>query len=123
MSQPTLFGDEPPRENKRFAFPFGSLAPATATADPATSAAAEAEHTASGVRGEHCQRVLGLVRQMPGSTYVELTVEGQAGHMSPLDKHEIMRRLNDLRQAGLVRHGTPRRCRIKSRSMVTWWAI
>lgn len=96
-------------------------APLAATADPDTSHASAREHVASGAQGEHCRRVLELVRMAPGSTYVELW-EGQSGRQILRDV-EIMRRLNDLRHAGLVRQGPPRTCRVKGTKMVVWLPV
>lgn len=95
------------------------LPPATARTDPATSAEAEARHTASGARQAHCNRVLALVRNRPGSTSVELW-QAQAWQPGCLDRHEVSRRLADLRHKGQVRQGDARECRVNGTRMVTW---
>jgi hypothetical protein len=102
------------------------MPPAAATNDPATSHDAAREVTRSGARGEHCRRVLKMVQAHQGLTAVELHND-QTGDFDPdaepLDRHEISRRLADLKNVGLVRQGPSRPCRIKHRVMSTWFAI
>lgn len=100
--------------------------PAAARAtDAASSHAAAARHTASGRRGVNMLRVLALVAAAPGATSVELYEAGVAaarGTLAPaLDRHEVSRRLADLEDAGLVRRGAPRACRVRGSVMLTWW--
>jgi len=111
----TLFDPDPP------ALPVAAV-PATANADPGTSAVAEAEHTASGRREAHARITLALVRANPGATGWELWELAAPGQRAALGNgHELYRRLNDLRRLGEVRHGPKRTCRIKGKLMVTWW--
>lgn len=96
-----------------------SFLPIAADADPATSHDAADRHTASGARGRNCRRVLALVQRWPGLTSVELhAAQGEGGD---LERHEISRRLSDLKNAGHVIQGTERVCSIKRAKMVTWW--
>lgn len=103
---------------------FDDLPAAAATADPETSHAAADRFTASGARGANCRRVLSLVDARPGATSVELW-DAQLGAADPLDRHEVSRRLADLKNAGLVRQGPARQCRVRGRGkeMVTWWPV
>jgi len=113
----TLFDPDPP------ALPVAAV-PATANADPDTSAAAEAEHTASGRREAHARVALGLVRLWPGETGHELWSHATAAEKTALKGyHELYRRLADLKGIGLVKHGPKRKCRVKGTAMVTWWPV
>ena len=85
--------------------------------DPATSHLAGYEHTRSGQRAAHAERVLCMVRTHPGSSYREL-----AGTLPDMEPVEVMRRLNDLAHAGLVSRGTQRTCRVSGRAAITWEA-
>ncbi len=95
--------------------------PASRTSDPATSAEAEAHHTASGRREYHAQQFLDLVREFPGSTAVELA---RLSHL-PADtqRHEASRRLPELRDRGLVRDGVARICNEAGTRQMTWWPV
>lgn len=92
--------------------------PLAANADPVTSHEAAERHTASGARGRHCRLVLTLVQENPGATAVELYAVQQE-----LERHEVSRRLADLRNAGLVCQGEPRACTVRGTRMVTWYAV
>lgn len=91
--------------------------PLASPADPGTSHAAADRVRKSGVRRAHAARVFALVRRFPGSTYRELAV-----HLRPaeFDATELMRRLNDLFEAGLVRKCETRRCTVGKKQMTTW---
>ncbi len=97
------------------------FAPATAAADPATSAIAEAKVTKSGQVERNAARVLGLVCLHPGFTSVELWTV-QRNYEDAMDRHEVSRRLSTNLNKRRVRQGPPRRCRINGTMMVTWFA-
>lgn len=97
------------------------LPQAAANADPDTSHEAAERMTVSGRRQRHAALVLDLVRRFPGSTSVELH-QAQSGE-SRLDRHEVSRRLADLKAMGLVRQGDKRTCRIRGTNMVTWFVV
>jgi hypothetical protein len=81
---------------------------------------AEAEHTRSEARGDHCRRVLAMVREYPGSTAGELH-QYQRDGPNALDGHEVSRCLADLKNTGQVVQGKARACWIAGTSQVTWW--
>ena len=91
---------------------------ASRTHDPATSHEAERRFTESGARATHCALVLAAVRAQPGSTGTELGAAVWPGDAKE-GRYRALRRLNDLRRAGIVRQGSPRRS--GGRAMVTWW--
>lgn len=86
--------------------------------DPKTSHCAAEAVTANGTRQRNLDAVLWLVRRFPEATAVELWSVQRV-----LDRHEISRRLADLKNLGLVVQGTARRCEVKHTSMVTWRAV
>jgi len=94
--------------------------PLAATADPASSHAAAAEATRSGRAQRHREVVLRLVKAHPDKTAVEL-FSLQTGP-DTLGRHEISRRLADLKNLGLVEQGAPRKCSVNGTAMVTWRA-
>lgn len=94
---------------------FDFLPPAARAADPATSHAAAADVTASGVRSAQCARVLAGVRDYPGRTSRELAV------LLGMDRHAVARRTADLEHAGKVRKGEARPCTAGGKPAVTWW--
>lgn len=95
------------------------LSPATARNDPETSSDAERKVTESGQRTGNCNRVLSLVRDNPWMTSVELWNK-QSSQTGCLDRHEVSRRLGDLKNAGKVVQGPARECTINHSKMVTW---
>lgn len=92
--------------------------PASHANDPASSREAEQRVTENGKRAKHALIVLGLVRRFPGYTAVELTREQGPGG---LERHEVSRRLSDLRNAGMVREGATRPCRVAGTNQTTWY--
>lgn len=108
-----LFDDYPAPEPG----PYKTVARARA-ADPATSHAAAAMVEASGAANTNRRLVLRLVRDYPGLTAVE--IHAAQGDRGGLDRHEVSRRLADLRDAGLVVNGPERACSIKRTRMLTW---
>lgn len=87
-------------------------------ADPATSDQAAIEHARSGRLTGNRALCLELVREYPGYTACELHhAQGDRGTM---DRHEVSRRLADLKNMGLVRHGPARECEVAKTKQVTW---
>ena len=82
------------------------------TTDPATSADAGLEHEISGTaqsQREWCRRV---VIAEPGLTAREIE------HETGIKAHK---RLPELRRAGAIVNGRPRRCRVTGKRVLTWW--
>ena len=77
------------------------------SSDPWTSKAAASSVDLSRTLSDALERV----RATPLSTASELGAEG------------VRKRLNDLRNLGLVRTGEPRRCRITGRMAQTWEVV
>ena len=88
--------------------------PIARTTDPDTSHEAAARHSASGARSTNAQRVLAAMLPGQPETFREIALR------CGLDPVETMRRLNDLRCAGLVEVGPKRECRIARTRMQTW---
>jgi hypothetical protein len=94
-------------------------APAARNTDPETSHHALARLQANGTRASDQKRVLEKVLALPGLTYLELAVQ------TGLDKHTVMKRLNDLQGKGkrpsapLVRKGATRL--VGRLTYTTWW--
>lgn len=86
--------------------------------DPISSHLAAAEMVDSGEQDRQCQIVLKLVRRCPGHTCSEL-----AAFCVELDRHQIARRLPDLRTAGKVRNGVERPCSVSGRTQCTWHPV
>ena len=85
-----------------------------------TSAIARDRHEASGNATCNRGKVLCLVQCHEGCTAVELWKFQQRYLLS---RHEISRRLPELRKAGLVRNGEPRKCRVSGSKQLTWYAV
>lgn len=89
-----------------------------------TSILARDKHEASGNAAKHRDLVQKLVANHPGSTAVELYMSQR--RMSDdqfLTRHEISRRLPELRAAGLVRNGDRRKCRVRDTLQMTWLPV
>ncbi len=82
---------------------------------PVTSAAAHADHEASGDAATNRVQVWNLVVANPGCTAVELS------KLTTVDRIEISRRLPELAEAGVIRRGEVRKCKVNNRLMTTWW--
>lgn len=95
--------------------------PLAAAADPATSHEAAGRLCRSGRRRRNAERVLALVRRLPGSTSVMLW-HAQRDDPDAMDRHEVSRRLADLEHAALVRKCGERACAVKGTRMVGWSA-
>ena len=103
---------------------FSASAPIASPADPETSHDAAAALTKSGRRQRHCQIVFALVQRHRGFTGAELwDIACDSDQRKLKSAHEVYRRLNDLRRAGVVRQGDSRLCSARGRRMVTWEAI
>lgn len=96
-------------------------APLASPRDPSTSHDAGEQHERSGKAETNRRFVLMLVRENPGMTSVEL--HAAQGDRSDLDRHEVSRRLADLKNAGTVRQGPARACSIKGTEMVSWFVV
>lgn len=95
--------------------------PLAAAADPVTAHEAGERHERSGRLKANLAIVFALVKREPGSTSVEL--HAAQGDRSDLDRHEVSRRLADLKNAGRVRQGPAKECSIKRTAMVSWWVV
>jgi len=91
----------------------GIFPPATRRDDPVTSRLAE-QRVNLGSRANHCRIVLAAVRKYPSMTAVELLP------FTGLERHEVSRRLADLRSRGDVRVVGRRKCRVNGTAMLTW---
>jgi hypothetical protein len=91
--------------------------PIARKSDPKSSHLAASEITRSGVRESQCETILDVLACHPWTTSRELTL------YCDLDRYQIARRLPDLENAGLVRKGFIRKCRIGGRKSVTWFKI
>ncbi len=93
--------------------------PLASPADPVTSIDAGEQHAKSGRLSSNCKVALQLVTLYPGKTAVELfNCQGDLGSMQ---RHEMSRRLADLKNAGLVKQGDPRVCEFAGTKQVTWY--
>lgn len=89
--------------------------------DPETSFEAARKLERSGEAQRQRDLVLNSVRLRPGSTAAEIA--DYAG----MERHQPSRRLPELEQAGLVRRGEARACKVTSTPhkvsrQTTWWA-
>ena len=91
----------------------GVFPPASRSTDPVTSRLAE-QRVNLGSRANHCRLVLAAVRKYPSMTAVELLP------FCGLERHEVSRRLADLRSRGDVRVAGRRKCRVNGTAMLTW---
>lgn len=91
--------------------------------DPPTSDAAAVEHVASGRAKKNEDRVVWVVREQPGLTATEIEAAQHGYPFSPLERHEVSRRLSSAEGKGRIKKGPKRKCTIKvnEREMVTWW--
>ncbi len=96
---------------------LGDLPPASRNTDPVSSHAAEQEITKSGVKQTHMDETLRLVKIWPGKTCQEL-VELTGGKY---DRHQVGRRLSDLKNKGKIKQGPVRKCKVARRLCVTWY--
>ena len=85
--------------------------------DPSTSHDAAERVENSGKASCHRNRILRGVKDHPGLTGAEL------GREINLSQAQVGRRINELRDAGLIRYGEPRMCREVHGQSVTLWAI
>lgn len=92
--------------------------PASRASDPESSKAAEHRITASGVRKKHAEQALDLVRRFPGQSSKELAKKAAHLGLAVADRHEIARRLADLKNKGLARREKP-----EGGGDCRWWAL
>lgn len=86
-----------------------------------TSTLALTTHEASGKATCNRRMVLQLVTDFPGMTAVELwRVANTTGFGGGLTRHEVSRRLPELRKAGLVFNGVARLCEVAGTKQMTW---
>ena len=98
--------------------------PIAHTSDPSTSHEAAANITASGKLSRHEGIVLGLVREYPGRTAVELWTLALPEEQDDLSEMQRVRqRLSGLLHAGRVKQGEARKCRVRYTRMVTWRVV
>lgn len=90
-----------------------SEAPAARNTDPETSHEAVDFIQATGQRAAHQRIVLDMVRKLPGLTYRELSVQ------TGLERHAVMRRLDDLVDASKIVKGEKRL--VGKLRYTTWW--
>ncbi len=94
------------------------LRPIAAAADPHTSHQAARQLARSGQLGRSMRTTLAAlaVWRGPAPTSHELALaDATEGR-----RHEVARRLPDLRERGLVENGDARPCRVTGRQAVTW---
>lgn len=108
--QPLLFGA-----------PNAYNAPLSSPSDPSTSREAGQRTEKSGARGRHCEIVWQAVIAHPGMTGYELwELLSSSAREELKEVQAVYKRLNDLREAGRVWQGPPKKCSVKKRSMVVW---
>ena len=91
--------------------------PGARASDPSTSWAAVAVINEDGSRRTQGQIVLSIVRRHPGLTTGEISERFFDGSM------RSSKRLADLKNLGLVKHGVPREFKGSGRKQVTWWPV
>ncbi len=82
--------------------------------DPATSVEAAKLIEGTGKAARHRRILLDKVRQVPGQT------AGELARFAVLDRHEVSRRLPELRPM-FVESRDPRKCRELGTKAMTWW--
>lgn len=93
---------------------FKALARAT---DPLTSFQAAGHVERTGIAHGQRAKCLEIVNKHPGTT------SGEIANLAEIDRHAAARRLPELRQAGLVRNGEQRMCRVSDTRQITWWPL
>jgi len=83
--------------------------------DPATSHEAALEVEFLGTADTQRRICLAAVLAVPGETAAELAFR------HGLERHVPSRRLPELRDAGFIRNGEARICRVMKRASMTWW--
>lgn len=113
--QESLFA-RPAKRARLERFPLDAERMARRT-DPISSVEAAVGHIASGKLTANLLALLQLVTAYPDSTAVELCEK------TTLERHEVSRRLPDLRMRGLVYNGEPRDCKVNGSRMLTWCPV
>ena len=85
-----------------------------------TSVLAHEQHESSGTAETNRKLVHYCVAMWDGVTACELFSEAVNANYT-ITRHEISRRLPELRAAGLVHNGEKRKCRIKGNLQLTWF--
>lgn len=85
--------------------------------DPGTSHDAGRMIEKTGAARRHRDEVLAKVRLLPGRTSAEL--EDFLGW----PRYRAGKRLPELRRAGLIRNGTPRKCTVTNITSQTWYPV
>lgn len=85
--------------------------------DPHTSHEAAERVTSSGAASAQREACLRAVVEHPGLTAAEIA------EVIGVDRHAPGRRLPELRQAGLIRNGEARACRVKGTNCLSWWPV
>lgn len=91
--------------------------PASRATDPSTSADAEAEINATGLRAFQQSQTTSAVRRYPGCTMAELAQK------TGLDRYMLGRRISECETAGVVFRGLKRRCSVTGRMAEPWFAV
>jgi hypothetical protein len=91
--------------------------PASRATDPSSSADAEAEINATGLRAFQQSQTVSAVRKYPGSTMAELAKK------TGLDRYMLGRRISECETAGMVFRGLKRRCSVTGRNAEPWYPI
>jgi len=86
--------------------------------DPVSSVLAAEEFAKSGNLAKHQAIVLAGIQKTPGGTGAEI-----AEAVPELTELQTLRRLSELADAGLIRRGELRCCRIKGRRCISWWPM
>lgn len=99
-----------------------SLFPNARAADPVTSREAGAMLELSGVADSHRAQCMDAVQKHPGRTSAELAVCGVFDDWAA-DKrrHEVARRLPELRDRGQIENGPARPCEVTGNKALTWY--
>ena len=92
----------------------GGLPPIARTSDIETSHEAAEAITVSGKRGSLCNEFMALIEANPGLTVGELAL------LAKMESHRVGRRLSDLKNAGRMVYGPPRK--FEGINQSTCWA-
>ena len=81
---------------------------------PQSSKLAEIGHSKRGKRQGNCAKLEAFVLLHPGMTSLEIA------HATGMDRHEVSRRLADLKNDGRATQGVMRKCHVNGHAMLTW---
>jgi len=91
--------------------------PAARTNDPITSHHIAQKITSGGQRHSNMLAVIDAVCAHPGLTSAELA------QYTPLERHEVARRLPEAARANAVVKGDKRQCSLTGNLALTWWPV